>query len=62
MSRPNLAEFPSDLLDGFRLEPNEQLQNHEQLLIGIEQRPDEPRTASDGRCTTALLATSSADF
>ena len=39
MSRPDLAELPSDLLDDFRLESNEQFQRCEQLLIELEHAP-----------------------
>ncbi|WP_425914493.1 HD domain-containing phosphohydrolase [Pseudomonas sp. GWSMS-1] len=41
MSRPDLAELPSDLLDDFRLESNEQFQRCEQLLIELEHAPND---------------------
>ena len=41
MATPNLAEIPSDLLADFRLESSEQFQRCEQLLIELEQHPND---------------------
>jgi chemotaxis protein histidine kinase CheA len=41
MSTPNLTDISSDLLADFRLESSEQFQRCEQLLIELEQAPDD---------------------